>query len=231
MKATVPMALMTLLTGMCTLHAQKLPKNTNINISQPSKIELSNKIITKPQRIEVKKFENLNAQQIAKLPASKYDRSALLKLRYNKSWEIEPGRMTDKDMKVVSYFGKFEQSPRYISVYPENKYYPRANNGGPGFLPEIRYLVLQFNPEAGQRYRVIIKLKPGEYGNKKVMTNVTGKYNETWFINNQYDEIMFDFIGDSREIKISPIIAGAENYYIKYEPLEITNIKVDRIDE
>lgn len=63
------------------------------------------------------------------------------------------------------------------------------------------------------------------------MTNVTGRYNETWFINNQYDEIMFDFIGDSREIKISPIIAGAENYYIKYEPLEIANIKVDRIDE
>jgi len=42
---------------------------------------------------------------------------------------------------------------------------------------------------------------------------------------------MFDFIGDSREIKISPIIAGAESYYSKYEPLEIAKIKVDRIDE
>jgi len=61
-------------------------------------------------------------EQIAKLPATTYDRSALLKLKFNKSWEIRPGRMTDKDMKVVSYFGKFEQSPRYISVYPENKY-------------------------------------------------------------------------------------------------------------
>ncbi|MER3316694.1 MAG: hypothetical protein RIB79_00230 [Allomuricauda sp.] len=231
MKATVRMALMTLLTGLCTLHAQKLPKKTSIDISQTPKIDLSTKIIAKPQRIEVKKFEGLNAEQIAKLPATTYDRSALLKLKFNKSWEIGPGQMSDKDMKVVSYFGKYEQSPRFISVHPENKYYSRLNNGAPGFLPEMRYLVLQFNPEAGQRYRVIIKLKPGEYGNKKVMTNVTGKYNETWFINNQYDEIMFDFIGDSREIKISPIIAGSESYYSKYEPLDIAKIKVDRIDE
>lgn len=231
MKSKVRISFMTILMGLCTMNAQKLPKNTNINISQTSKIDLKDKIIAKPQRIEVRKFESLNAQQIAKLPATTYDRSALLELKYNKSWEIEPGRMRDKDMKVVSYFGKFEQSPRYISIYPENKYYARVNSGGPGFLPEMRYLVLQFNPEAGQRYRVIIKLKPGEYGNKKVMTNVTGRYNETWFINNQYDEIMFDFIGDNKEIKISPIIAGSENYYIKYEPLEIANIKVDRIDE
>lgn len=231
MKATVKMALITMLMGLCALHAQKLPKKTSIDISKTQKIDLSTKTIAKPQRIEVKKFQGLNAEQIAKLPATTYDRSALLKLKFNKSWEIRPGRMTDKDMKVVSYFGKFEQSPRYISVYPENKYYPRVNNGAPGFLPEMRFLVLQFNPEAGQRYRMIIKLKPGEYGNKKVMTNVTGKYNETWFINNQYDEIMFDFIGDSREIKISPIIAGAESYYSKYEPLEIAKIKVDRIDE
>ena len=231
MKATVRIALMTLLMGLCTLNAQKLPKKTSVNISQTPKIDLSTKTITKPQRIEVKKFEGLEAEQIAKLPATTYDRSALLKLRFNKSWEIGPGRMSDKDMKVVSYFGKYEQSPRYISVHPENKYYPRLNNGAPGFLPEMRYLVLQFNPEAGQRYRVIIKLKPGDYGNKKVMTNVTGRYNETWFINDQYDEIMFDFICGNKEIKISPIIAGTENHYIKYEPLEIQKIKIDRIDQ
>ncbi len=50
-------------------------------------------------------------------------------------------------------------------------------------------------------------------------------------INYQFNEILFDFIAASREIKISPIIAGTESYYVKYEPLEIEQIKIDRIAE
>ena len=35
----------------------------------------------------------------------------------------------------------------------------------------------------------------------------------------------------SNEIKISPIIAGYENYYVKYQPLQIEKINVDKVGD
>ncbi len=40
MKATVKMALITMLMGLCALHAQKLPKKTSIDISKTQKNRL-----------------------------------------------------------------------------------------------------------------------------------------------------------------------------------------------
>ncbi|QTY28205.1 hypothetical protein [Flavobacterium sp. CS20] len=194
-------------------------KNVRIKESVNTKTDLRVKTIAIPERIATREFENLKPVKIAKLPAAKIDREAVLNLRVNKSWEITPSRFSDKDMQVVEYFGEYQNNQRYISIYPENKYYPRLDNGAPGFYPTMRYLVLKFNPEMGKRYRIVIKLKPGEYRNKKVITNVTGSMNDTWYINHQYNEVMFDFIASNREIKISPIIAGTESYYMKYEPL------------
>ncbi len=206
-------------------------KNVRIKESVNTKTDLRVKTIAIPKSIDTREFENLKPAQIAKLPAARIDRGAVLNLRVNKSWEITPSRFSDKDMQVVEYFGEYQNNQRYISIYPENKYYSRLNNNAPGFLPTMRYLVLKFNPEMGQRYRMIIKLKPGEYRNKKVMTNVTGGSYDTWYINHQYDEVMFDFIASSKEIKISPIITGTESYYVKYEPLEIEKIKIDKVEE
>lgn len=212
----------------------EIPNRTkNVRVKEPvrPKTNLKIKTIAIPKTVDLKKFNNLKPAQIAKLPAARIDRGALLKLKINKSWKITPSRLTDKDMYVVKYFGEYQKNLRYISLYPENKYYPRLNSNSPGFLPTMRYLVLKFNPEMGKRYRMVIKLKPGEYRNKKVMTNVTGRGNDLWYINYQYQEVMFDFIASSKEIKISPIIAGTESYYVKYEPLEIEKITIDKVEE
>jgi len=206
-------------------------KIPNKNKKIKTKVDFTVNTIAVPIRIDANKFSNLKPEQVAKLPAATYHRSALLNLKINKSWEITPSRFSDKDMHVVEYFGKYQKSQHYISIYPENKYYSRINNGGPGFLPEMRYLILKFNPQMGERYRMVIKLKPGEYRNKKIMTNVTGRYNDTWYINYQYNEVMFDFVASSKEIKISPVIAGSESYYVKYEPLEIEKIKIDKVED
>ena len=189
-------------------------------------------IITSPKRIKSASFKNLKPQQIAKLPAATFNRTALLGLKINKSWVITPNRMRDKDMYVVKYFGKYQVRPKYISIYPENKYYPRLDRGAPGFLPESRMLILQFSPEIGKRYRLRLKLKPGNYRGKKIITDTSGgSYSDSWYINDQYDEVMFDFIASSKKIKITPIIAGYERYYIKYEPLEIEKINIDKVEE
>ncbi|MER3373393.1 MAG: hypothetical protein RIM83_02015 [Allomuricauda sp.] len=206
-------------------------KNVRIKESVNTKTDLRVKTIAVPKRIDTREFENLKPVQIAKLPAARIDREAVLNLRVNKSWEITPFRFSDKDMQVVEYFGEYQNNQRYISIYPENKYYSRLDNNAPGFLPTMRYLVLKFNPEMGERYRMIITLKPGEYRNKKVMTNVTGRSFDSWYINHQYHEVMFDFLASSKEIKISPIIAGTESYYVKYEPLDIEKIKIDKVEE
>jgi hypothetical protein len=207
-------------------------KNEGIKKSVNIKPDLKVKTIAIPKTIDIRKFENLEHDQIEKLPAARIDRSAILNLKVNKSWEIIPSRFSDKDMYVAEYFGEYKNNQRYIIVHPENKYYERLQYGNPGFLPIMRYLVLKFNPEMGKRYRMVIKLKPGEYRNKKVMTNVTGSNsNAVWYINDQYNEVMFDFLASNKEIKISPIIAGTENYYIKYEPIVIEKIKIDKVEE
>ncbi|MDC6353601.1 MULTISPECIES: hypothetical protein [unclassified Robiginitalea] len=217
--------------GPLAASAQFAPVKNKKTANISTRIDLKGKTLAVPKRISIREFDRLRPAQIAQLPAASADREALLRLKFNDSWEIGPRRLRDKDMQVVEYFGTYEQNARYISIYPENKYYPRLNNGAPGFMPEMRYLVIRFNPEMGKRYRATIKLKPGQYRNKKVMTNVTGSHNDVWMINYQFNEILFDFIAASREIKISPIIAGTESYYVKYEPLEIEQIKIDRIAE
>lgn len=189
------------------------------------------KPIAVPKRVEVGELGRMSPAEVAKLPAATFDRNLLLRLPKNRSWEINPHTLADKDMYVAEYFGKYQRDQQYISVYPENKYYPRFDHGQPGFLPEARYLVLKFNPEMGKRYRVQLKLKPGDYRQKVVMVNVSGRYNDFWYINDQYDEVMFDFLATVGEIKISPIRAGLESYYTKFEPLEIEKITIDKIAE
>ena len=214
--------------------AQIKIKDKNIRIKERAintKTDLTIRTVATPERIDTKTLKELKPSQIVELPAARIDRDAILNLKVNESWTITPSNFSDKDMRVAEYFGEYKNNQRYISVYPENKYYARANNIKPRFLPTMRYLVLKFNPEIGQRYRMIIKLKPGEYKNKKVMTRVSGNSNDTWYINHQYHEVMFDFIASSKEIKISPIIAGSESYYKLYEPLEIRQINIDKVEE
>ncbi|MCX2678924.1 hypothetical protein OOZ15_03135 [Galbibacter sp. EGI 63066] len=218
-------------TSMAQIKIPNANKKIEVNKKIETKTDLNVKTIAVPKSINIRKFKNLKPEQIAKLPAARVNRQSVLNLRINKSWEITPSRFSDKDMHVVEYFGKHQKNQRYISIYPENKYYSRLNNNAPGFLPEMRYLVLKFNPEMGKRYRIIIKLKPGVYRGKKVMTNVTGSRNDIWYINYQYNEVMFDFEASSKEIKISPVIAGSESYYTKYEPLEIEKINIDKVEE
>ncbi|UZD21699.1 hypothetical protein PBT90_19485 [Algoriphagus halophytocola] len=182
-------------------------------------------------RISNAQLKKLDPKGIASIPALRVNRNDLLNLQANESWEITAQKLKDKDMYVAEYFGWYRSDQTSIDVHPENKYYPRLNNGMAGFLPEMRYLVLRFRPEMGKRYRVTIQLKPGSYRNKKVMTNITGSYNDTWYINYQFNELMFDFLASSNEIKISPIIAGYENYYVKYQPLQIEKINVDKVGD
>lgn len=182
-------------------------------------------------RISNAQLKKLDPKGIASIPALRVNRNDLLNLQANESWEITAQKLKDKDMYVAEYFGWYRSDQTSIDVHPENKYYPRLNNGMAGFLPEMRYLVLRFRPEMGKRYRVTIQLKPGSYRNKKVMTNITGRYNDTWYINYQFNELMFDFLASSNEIKISPIIAGYENYYVKYQPLQIEKINVDKVGD
>ena len=188
------------------------------------KVNLSN-------RISNAQLKKLDPKGIASIPALRVNRNDLLNLQANESWEITAQKLKDKDMYVAEYFGWYRSDQTSIDVHPENKYYPRLTNGMAGFLPEMRYLVLRFRPEMGKRYRVTIQLKPGSYRNKKVMTNITGRYNDTWYINYQFNELMFDFLASSNEIKISPIIAGYENYYVKYQPLQIEKINVDKVGD
>ena len=76
-----------------------------------------------------------------------------------------------------------------------------------------------------------IKLKPGDYRGKKIVTDTSGgDYSDPWFINDQYDEVMFDFMASSQTIKISPVIAGWESYYTIFEPLVIEKIQIDRVE-
>ncbi len=182
-------------------------------------------------RISNAQLKKLDPKGIASIPALTVNRNDLLNLKSNESWEITAQKLKDKDMYVAEYFGWYRSDQTTIDVHPENKYYPRINNGMAGFLPEMRFLVLRFRPEMGKRYRVTIQLKPGSYRNKKVMTNVTGRATDTWYINYQFNELMFDFSASSNEIKISPIIAGSENYYVKYQPLQIEKINVDKVED
>ncbi|MBN7814248.1 hypothetical protein [Algoriphagus pacificus] len=187
--------------------------------------------VTPSNRISNAQLKKLDPKGIASIPALTVNRNDLLNLKPNESWEITAQKLKDKDMYVAEYFGWYRSDQTTIDVHPENKYYPRLNNGMAGFLPEMRYLVLRFRPEMGKRYRVTIQLKSGSYRNKKVMTNIAGRYNDTWYINYQFNEVMFDFLASTNEIKISPIIAGYENYYVKYQPLEIEKINVDKVGD
>jgi len=187
--------------------------------------------VTPSNRISNAQLKKLDPKGIASIPALTVNRNDLINLKPNESWEITPQKMNDKDMVVAEYFGWYRSDQTTIDVHPENKYYPRLHSGRPGFLPEMRFLVLRFRPEMGKRYRVTIQLKPGSYRNKKVMTNVTGRFNDTWYINYQFNELMFDFLASTNEIKISPIIAGYEEYYVKYQPLQIEKINVDKVED
>ncbi|WP_296705630.1 hypothetical protein [Algoriphagus sp.] len=186
--------------------------------------------VTPSNRISNTQLKKLDPKGIANIPALRVNRNDLLNLKANESWEITAQKMKDKDMYVAEYFGWYRSDQTTIDVHPENKYYPRFHSGMPGFLPEMRFLVLRFRPEMGKRYRVTIELKPGVYRNKKVITNITGRATDTWYINYQFNEVMFDFLASSNEIKISPIIAGYENYYVKYQPLQIEKINVDKVE-
>ena len=223
--------IITLTIILCCISAVTAQMNNSVKIKNNRlSVKKIEGLITVPSRIPSSRFENLKPQQIAKLRASAFDRAALSKLRIIKHWEITPNRMKDKNMYVDQYFGKYEARPKYIHVYPENKYYPKLDAGNPGFLPERRYLILKYTPEKGKRYRMHIKLKPGNYRNKKIVTETSLDYIDTWYINDQYDEVMFDFIASSPNIKITPIIAGHERYYTIFEPLEIEKINIDRVE-
>lgn len=199
--------------------------NKNLKL-KPIKIQ-----VTPSNRISNAQLKKLDPKGIARIPALRVNRDELLNLRANESWEITAQKLRDKDMYVAESFGWYRSDQTSIDVHPENKYYPRLDRGAPGFLPEMRFLVLRFRPEMGKRYRMTIHLKPGSYRNKKVMTNVTGRYNDTWYINYQFNELMLDFLASSNEIKISPIIAGYENYYVKYQPLQIEKITIDKVED
>ena len=215
--------------GLATIDAQ-ISKIKKIDNNKISNTKIS-RIIATPKRIEAEKLNKLKPDQIAKLPAATFDREALSKLVISKHWELTPKRLRDKDMYIDEYFGKYESQPKYISVYAENKYYPNLDRGRPGFLPEYRHLIIKFRPKMGQRYRMQLKLKPGNYRGKKIITDTSGgSYADSWFINDQYDELMFDFVASSQTIKVTPIIAGRENYYVIYEPLEIEKINIDKVE-
>lgn len=226
MKKIISMAL---ILSCITIVDAQINKKNKINTTQISDKKISG-VITLPKSIATSKLKNLKPQQIANLPAATFDKAALSKLKTSKHWEISANKMRDKDMFVVEYFGKYEVRPKYIQVYPEIKYYPHLDRGQPGFLPEYRHLILKFSPEMGKRYRMLIKLKPGNYRDKKIVTETGGGFSDAWYINDQYDEVMFDFLASSQTLRITPIIAGYENYYVIYEPLEIEKITIDKVE-
>lgn len=138
-----------------------MKKNQFKNIGKFSKKPLNIKPIdirvTPQNRVSNTQLKKLDAKDISSIPGLAVNRNELLNLETNESWEITPKRLKDKDMVVAEFYGKYSQTS--IDVLPEPKYYSRLHGGQPGFLPELRYLVLRFRPEIGKRYRVKIKLK------------------------------------------------------------------------
>ncbi|MDN3202986.1 hypothetical protein [Algoriphagus sediminis] len=195
----------------------------NLNI-KPINIQ-----VTPSNRISNTQLKKLDANGIASIPGIATRRNELIRLPINESWEITPKKLIDKDMVVSEFYGRFTQTS--IDVLPEPVFYRRLNAGVDGFLPELRYLVLSFRPEKGKRYRVRIKLKPGDYRNKEVMTSVTGRYNDKWIINDQFNEVLFDFIASTNQIKISPLLSGSRQYHDAWVALPIKQINVDKVED
>jgi len=184
--------------------------------------------VTPSNQISNTQLKKLDAKDLASIPGLATNRNELLRLRANESWEITPKKLQDKDMVVAEFYGRYTQTS--IDVLPEPVFYRRLNAGVDGFLPELRYLVLRFRPERGKRYRVRIKLKPGDYRNKGVFTSVTGRLNDKWTINDQFNEVIFDFMASTNQIKISPLISGSGQYHNAWVALPITRINVDLVE-
>lgn len=185
--------------------------------------------VTPSNRISDTQLKNLKVKDIAGIKGLDVNRNDLLNLKANESWEITPRQLKDKDMLVAEFYGRYTETS--IDVLPETVFYKGLNGGVDGFLPELRYLVLRFRPEMGKRYRVKIKLKPGDYRNKGVFANVTGTHNDRWNINDSFDEVLFDFIATTNQIKISPLISGSRYYHDLWVALQIMQINVDKVED
>lgn len=185
--------------------------------------------VTPSNRISDTQLKNLKVKDIAGIKGLNVNRNDLLNLKANESWVITPSQLKDKDMVVAEFYGRYIETS--IDVMPEHVFYRGLNGGVDGFLPELRYLVLRFRPEMGKRYRIKIKLKPGDYRNKGVFANVTGTHNDRWNINDSFDEVLFDFIATTNQIKISPLISGSRHYHDVWVALQIMQINVDKVED
>ena len=206
---------------------------TSVNAQVNTGKTILRKEISHSQKPPLKDFSQLSAKQLSDLPALTVDRNALLSAKTvpTKHWEITPNKLSDKGLKVVEYFGEYKANPEYLSHYPEIKWYPNLNRGNPGFKPESKDLTLSVPATIGKRYRVRILLKPGDYRDKKVVTYVSSGNWNTWTVNDQYDEILFDFKATSKTLKITQLIGPYVDYYAVLEPLEIKKIIIDLIEE
>lgn len=189
--------------------------------------------ISPAKNLPFKDFSQLTAKQMSDLPALTVDRNGLLSAKTvpTKHWEITPNKLSDKGLKVDEYFGEYKANREYLSHYPEILWYPDLDRGKPGFKPESKDLVLSIPAIMGKRYRVRILLKPGDYRDKKVITYVSSGNWNAWTVNDQYDEILFDFEATSKTLKITQLIGRYVDYYAVLEPLEIKKILIDLIDE
>ena len=185
--------------------------------------------VTPSNLISDAQLKNLKVKDIAGIKGLTVNRNDLLNLKANESWVITPSQLKDKDMVVAEFYGRYTETS--IDVLPEPVFYRGLNGGVDGFLPELRYLVLRFRPEMGKRYRIKIKLKPGDYRDKGVFANVTGTHNDRWNINDSFDEVLFDFIATTNQIKISPLISGSRYYHDLWVALPIMQINVDKVED
>ncbi len=199
------------------------------SISKNIKIKPVKLKTTTSNRVSNSQLRRLEPKDIASIPGESVKRGTLLRLKTNRSWEITPTKLKDKDMEVVEFYGKFQLSS--IDVYPENVYWGRVDAGRPGYLPESRQLVLRFQPQMGKRYRVVIKLKPDDYTAKSIFTSVTGRHFDKWLINNYFNEVLFDFVASTRQIKISSLYTGSRSMHDMLAPLPIKKINVDLVED
>jgi len=168
-------------------------------------------------------LNNMKAAEVAKLPLVKIDRSDLLRLKPNKSWSLEAPELKDQDLYIKSLYGLYDSNGSY-EIHP---IFVHDNRNG---FTRMEYMKLQFRPEANKRYRLLIKLEPGSYPNHHIMFN-TGGINRAFQVNDQYDEVLLDFMADGNEFAISNLVKRNESNYLKiHHPLKIQSIKLDKVE-
>lgn len=189
-------------------------------IKKPSSIKTTQ---LKNLKLSDAQLKNMNAKEISNLPITKVDRSKLVILKPNESWNLSAPGLKDKDLYVKSLFGLYDSSNSY-EIHPI--FVHDTRNG----FTRMEYMTLQFRPEANQRYRLLISLEPGSYTNHHIMFN-TGGANRAFQVNDQYDEILLDFMADGNQFAISNLVKRNESNILKiHQPLKIQSIKLDKVE-